>query len=302
MKNDLWCLCLLAAAVASAGCGASRATPSPSPRPTPARAAADEPQQPRQLEEFFVEGDSLSHEGYEVSKRSKVVRVEGPAPEDGVGVEVSYAVVKRGGRVLAKFDGVYSGFGNATSFGLFPFLGGGAKQLAVSQTVPRGGRHWVVDLSASGPRVIHDSSDFGTGREEFGVIDLDGDGVYEISQPLTAFYYTFEDMGVAETPLPEIVFKYDARAGRYLPANPLFRAYVLGGVEDDIRRLDPDGRPEYLSSRLGILLRYVYAGQEPEGWAFFEREYRRADRDEVKAKVKAELRRQPAYRFISRKF
>lgn len=211
-------------------------------------------------------------------------------------IEVSYAVLKKNGRRLAEFEGVYFGLGNATDFGLFSFLGGEGKQLTVAQTVPRTGRHWVVDLSSDG-RVIFDSRDYDVGREEFYVIDIEGDGVYEISLPVTAFYM-FAGMYMAETPLPEIIFKYDRKARKYFPANPAFAGYALRGIEDEIRQLTPAEETNYLSKRLDIVLRYIYAGRESEAWDFFDREYRWPDRAEMKVKIKAVLKDQAVYKYL----
>lgn len=278
----------------------------PRPAATTATAAGAEPNQrperrayPEQVDEFFTERDSLSYKGYQVERLTKSVRID-TGDGETMPAEGSYVVVKRGGRVRAKFDGVYYPAGNAAQFGLFPLLGGDEKQLIVSLTVPRGGRHWIATFSPEF-RVIYDSGRSGVGREELGVIDLDGDGAYEISQSVTDFYM-FENMTMAETPLPEIIFKYDERARGYVPANQLFPEYVLAGIEDEVRLLDRE-RPGYgyLSRRLDIALRYVYAGQEDEGWAFFDREYRRPDRAEMKAKIKEVLGRNPAYRYVRRR-
>jgi hypothetical protein len=157
---------------------------------------------PKQVNTVFVEGDNLSYGGYDVVKLQKKVKLE---QTYGL-TEVSYALLKRNGKVLARFDGIYFGLGNATDFGLFSFLDGKAKQLVVSQTIPRGGRHWVVDLSP-GFRVVYDSGKYQVGREDLGVLDIDKDGSYEILQEVTAFY-GFDHFSSAETPLPLVIFKY----------------------------------------------------------------------------------------------
>jgi hypothetical protein len=299
--KPLWYLWApLTLALASSSCGApanSQSAPVSEVQPTPGRTQPEE--YPEPIDNIFVDGDSLSYDGFEIVKLEKKVKYYYPpemkSPPDLL--DASYAVLKKNGRVVAKFDGVYHGMGNTTDFGLFPFLGGGAKQLAVSLTIPRGGRHWVVGLS-SAARVIFDSGDYGVGREEFSVIiDIDKDGVYEISLPLTEFYM-FESMNTAETPLPEIVFKYDGKARKYLPANPSFQSYVLRGIEDEVSRLRPGEGNSYISERLDILLRYIYAGKEEVGWDFFDREYRLPDKEQMKSKVKAVLRNEGAYKYI----
>jgi hypothetical protein len=106
-----------------------------SPSPTP------DQEYPKQLDDIFVDDDSLSYNGYNVIRRKKKVKLEYP-DEKGRTIsnliEVSFAIVQRKNRTLAKFEGVYFGAGNATDFGLFPLLGErGPKQLIVSQTIPR---------------------------------------------------------------------------------------------------------------------------------------------------------------------
>ena len=209
-------------------------------------------------------------------------------------LEVSYAALMKNNRRLLKFDGVYFWSGNETELGLFDLLGNGSQQFIVSQTVPRGGRHWVVSVSPQ-IRVLFDSWDYDVGREEFNVIDIDKNGVYEIVLPVTAFYDMQDKMYIGEIPLPEIIFKYDAKAGKYLPANHLFLDYALHGIDQDIAKLVTEDDRNYLSRRLAILLRYVYARKAAEGWDFFEREYQRPDKEEIKARIKLVLKRSPVY-------
>lgn len=278
----------------SLSCGASSAVSQqptiPTAQPSP---SSDKPEEsPEQINSVFVEQDTLSYGGYDVLKLKEKVRVE----ETSGLTEVSFAVLKRNGKVIAKFDGVYFGSGNATDFGLFSFLGGETKQLAVSQTVPRGGRHWVVDL-ASDARVIFDSGDYGVGREEFSVMDIDKDGAHEIFMPITEFYM-FENMSMAETPLPITIFKYDRKARKYFPANPAFQSYALRGIEDEVRQLNPNNESRYLSERLGIVLRYIYAGKEAEAWSFFDKEYGLPDKEVMKAKIKAVLKNEAVYKYL----
>lgn len=249
---------------------------------------------PLEIRSFFVKGETLSYMGYDIAKLNKKVKLKYTSGE----TEVSYAVLKKGNKVLAKFDGTYSGVGNATDFGLFSFFGREAKQLVVSQSVPRGGRYWVVNLSPEF-RVVYDSRAYRVGREDLGVLDIDKDGRYEILQEVTAFY-GFDNFNSAETPLPLVIFKYDDKAGQYLPANDQFQAYSLHDTERAISRLTSDENG-YLSSRLDIVLEYIYAGKEKEGLDLFERIYEHPDKDKTRARVMAVLRNDPVYRFIYRK-
>lgn len=253
---------------------------------------------PEQLDSIFVKNNSLSYNGFNVAKLKKKVLLKYPSEKNlnPESVEVSYAVLKRNGKEITNFDGVYFGAGNATDFGLFPFLGGAMKQLAVSQTTPRTGRHWVSDISLDG-RIIFDSSDWGVGGEDFSIIDIDKDGIYEISLPITEFYI-FEGMSMAETPLPEIIFKFDKKPRKYFPANPSFQEYTLKGVDDEIKQLDPNDDVTYLSKRLSIVLRFVYAGRETEAWSFFDKVYERPDKEKLRVKIESVLKNDKVYRYI----
>src|SRR5690606_10747380 len=127
-------------------------------------------------------------------------------------------------------------------------------------------------------------------------VDVNGDGVYEISMPLMGFDM-FENMSMAETPLPEIVFKYDSSAKEYLPANPQFSDYVLRSVNQEIERERNGDEIGNLGSRLGIVLKYLYVRKDREAWEFFDKEYTRDDKEEVKARIKDELRKERTYQF-----
>jgi hypothetical protein len=63
---------------------------------------------------------------------------------------------------MAQFDGSTIEPENAIDFGLFTLLGSKAEQLIISQTRPRTGRHWIVELAAN-PKVIFDSGDYEVG-------------------------------------------------------------------------------------------------------------------------------------------
>ena len=246
--------------------------------------------------DFFVKGDSLSYNDYEILKVKKWIKEEYLKEK----FLESCAVLKKKGRLLSTFEGIIQGGMAAIDFGLAPLLSPDSKQLVVSQTRPRGGRHWVVDLSDG--RVLFDSFKYEVGREDVWMADVEKDGVSEIILELPAFYM-FEAMSPSVTPLPGIIFRYDPKTRKYLPANPHF-GFGLEGIDKAIAGLDPTATPEsiggggYLSPRLDILLRYVFAGRKDEGWAFFDRHYSLPDRQEMKLKIKAVLGKEPVYRFI----
>jgi hypothetical protein len=249
----------------------------------------------KSFSDLFDKGDSISYLTYNINKLYKTVRL------DSLDVEVSYAVLKQEGKVVSTFDGVYFGAGNGTQFGLASLLGGTSEQLIVSQTIPRGGRHWLVDLGPT-PTTLFDSDDFQVGREEVFLFDFEQDGVMELGLELPAFYM-FEGMAPSVTPLPVIIFKYESSMNRYLPASHHYD-YGLENIHRNIAALDSRDDPQlaselsYLPPRLDILLRYVFAGKADEGWAFFDNGYTRPDLNSMKKKIKDVLNKQPVYQFI----
>lgn len=299
MKYLLLILCPLLLA-AFLGCNDSVNSQSASVSKAQSAASPTPDEYPQQLNDIFVSKDKLSYNGYDVLRLKKKVKYEylnesGETKSDRI--EVSYVAVKSGDRTLAKFEGLYFGLGNATDFGLFPLLGGDSKQLIVSQTIPRGGRHWVVSLSPEF-RVLFDSGDYGVGREEFNVIDVDKDGAYEILLPVTAFYAYSDVITTGNTPLPEILFKYDRATRKYLPANQMFQSYALRGIGQKIAALDSSNELLYRARVMDIVLQYVYAGRERDGWLFYDREYKLPDKEGLRRRMKATLKGQPVYRYM----
>jgi hypothetical protein len=252
--------------------------------------------------DIFTDDEELTYRGYTVRKRSKRVRLDVPPETEPIWGEGDYVVLERAGKVVANFDaGMYTPMGNATSFGLFPLLGGGEKQLIVSQDISRGGNQWIVSLSPRA-RVIYDGDEYKAGREgnDMGIVDLDRDGVYEITQPVTRFYgFMGWKLAPARTPLPTVIFKYDQKAQTYLPANALFRDYLLKDVAAARERLTgPDDHINHLADVLNIVLGYIFAGDEEGAWAFYEGAYNLPDKAEVKKEIEAELKDDPVYRFM----
>ena len=270
-------------------------------RPPLSQSAAPQPSsqpEPEQLIDIFLDEDKLLHQGYEIRRLKKKIEYEHPdqfGKQKSVWIDVSYTVVKKDGKLLAEFEGPHFGPGNYTNFGLFSFLGNRSQELIISTTVFRGGRHWVVSLDPEF-RVLFDSDEYGVGREEFYVVDVDKDGTYEISLPVTAFYEMQDKMYIGEIPLPEIVFKYDAQQKKYIPANASYSAYAMRGLDQELRKLNETDN--YLSRRLRILLRYIYAGREAEGWLFFDEAYRHADKEQMKSRIQSVLNNEPAYRYL----
>ena len=269
--------------------------PVPVPQTQPAAPAPPPPvsemQEPQYLSGFyadadvFFDDDVLYHNGY------KVMRDEEFADVDGRVIPVSYIVLKKNRRTAATFKGPYFPLGNDAKFGLFPFVGDKSEQLVVSLTVPRGGRHWVVSLQPKF-HILFDSGAWGVGQEDVFVVDIDKDRVYEICLPVTAFYELQDKLSMSEIPLPQVIFKYDPKQKKYLPANHLFPDYALRHVTSS--------ESVSLSPTLHTLFDYIYAGREKDGWMHFDERYRSPDKEEIKSRVNEVLKDEPVYQYLYR--
>ncbi len=233
----------------------------------------------KSADDFVTKDDRQSYGGYEIFKEKRNV------------------VLKKGNKTVATFPGMIDPH-SGIDFGLFSFLDNGRKQLIVSATEFRGGEQWIAELSPK-YREIFSTVKWGVGREgaDLGFIDFDKDGVYEISTG-DFWYYTFSDISMSETPVVHVIFAYDKQAGRYVPANHKFKKYSLKGLDEEIKSLPANEGYGYLGGRVDVLLSYVYAGQEKEGWAFFERSYQAKDKAVIKRIIKNTLKNSRVYRYI----
>jgi len=215
--------------------------------------------------------------------------------ESFLGIQEYISISKNGARPVifdAKIDHPQ---GNSADFEVVSLLGPGTLQLAISQTVGRGGAQWIVDLSAK-PRAIFDGVAWGVGREagDCEIEDLDGDGIFEISLPITDFYSFMDKMAVADVPLPMIAFKYDPHKRRYFPAN-----HILGTDQFQPREIPSYGNDLYFRSWvLDHMLELIYQGKRDQAWQYFNRTYNLDDKKEFERRVKDILRDQPIYKFI----
>jgi hypothetical protein len=158
------------------------------------------------LSDISVDAAELRYGPYVVRKGHRQVRM-GYASKGRhvVFADDEYAILRRQGKTIARFDGIHGPIGNNIEFGVSSLLGHGPKQLLVSQDIFRGGRQWVVSLGKR-PRVIYDGRKWLTGREgdDLSIVDLNGDGVYELVMPDCVFY-GFEGLFPAGTPLPRTI-------------------------------------------------------------------------------------------------
>lgn len=267
---------------------------SSAPVAKPAVVARVEATEHSKASDFVIEGEQFAVNGYEFIKLKKQVAFE-KIPEPAT---VSFAVLRQRGKVLATFDGMSHPLGTATEFALVPLLNGSDKELVISQTIPRGGRHWVIRFTPE-PNIVFDSGDFQLGGEDLFFSDLDQDGMAEIVLHTEAFG-GFEYLSMANSPHPEVILKFDPSTKRYRVSNKLFRNRYLHGIDKKQLHSNLTQRELYLADRLDIFLRYIYAGEEAQGWAFFDAAYQQNDDKALKAKIKARLANEPVYQMLNK--
>lgn len=271
--------------------------------PTETKPLCERPEQTVQAEDVIRSFDRLGHQDYLIETRYKLATLDvpreyGPPPKP---VQASYIVVSRKRTIVATFDAdIYSPVGNSTNAGFSSLLGKGPDQLIVSQDISKTGVQWVADFS-DGFRIIFDGPKFQVGREanDMTISDLDGDGVSEIVVPLTAFY-GFERwrLSTMETPLPDIIFKYDSIRKEYRPANPYFRECILKDNDAAAKSAREVEREIGLGRLMSIVLDYVFVGEEQRGWKLFEDMCQLPDKGKIKSDMQKVLKAHPVYRHI----
>jgi len=247
------------------------------------------------LDKLFTDETSLSIKGYVIEKV--------PGPQD----EQWSAVLKKDGQEIIRFE---NGFReNMTIFGLYPFVAGKDKQLVVEQF--SGGAHccwtdWIIELS-SPLNILYDSQKYQVG---YGIVveDLDKDGNSEFIQELLTFDY-FDRIPHVNSPLPAVVFGYDASSHQFVPSNPRFADYLLKDIgeaiqncEEFVSKVNPtgydDSTGEYLASVLQVVIPSLYAGKEAQAWSFFDQKYQLKDKEEIQAKIQAQLDKCTVYQYL----
>lgn len=250
------------------------------------------------LSEVLAGEDAISHAGYVVTKTAVTDK----------GEDYWVATVTRNGVPQGNFGAARVKW--MIDFGLFPVLGGDENQLVIQ--IFSGGAHCcysyrIIDLTPDF-RVIYDSDEYsGAVGYDLKPMDMEGDGILEFTQTIMTFDY-FDRLSHARSPLPTVVFKYDTKRHTYLPANNLFPGYVLDGIDDfkaEAEKLGAeapatatydDSSGEYLSAMLNVVLRYIYAGERRQAWAFYEMEYKAPDKAAMQTKLQQALDSDPVYR------
>jgi hypothetical protein len=257
------------------------------------------------MEKIAVKEDKLSYKGYDLIRLNKKAHYVNKEANINRTIDVSYAVLKKKGKTVAVIDKIQASVGNDTKFGTFPLLKDKEKQLIIEQTSNRWWEYWIADVSLNF-RLIYDSTKYRVGHD-LAALDINKDGTYELIQSLHTFWF-FDRLCGSCSPNIGIVFKYDERVGKYLPANQLFPQYALEGIEENIRAVQSfnsrtdftkfTDTGEYLGNVLNVVIPYLYAAKVKEAWSFYDAEYRLADKVEMQAKLKAQLNRCAVYQAI----
>lgn len=240
----------------------------------------------------YTTDGKLSYLQYEIVKATRKIG----SSEDLTGLE--YAVLRRNGRLVAKFDSSIDEL-SEVRFGLFSFLGDGAKQLVVEQTSNKFWHYWIVSFEPM-VRIIYDSGKYDV-VNELRTADIDGDGRLEIIQNLGTFWYF--NLDNVYSPRPPIVFKYQLSARKYAPASPKFSQPALKDIEQRIgktrevieRKVDRAYGLHVRSAVLDVVLRYLYAGKRDEAWAFYDQHYNVDDKESLRAELKDKLKQDALY-------
>lgn len=182
--------------------------------------------------------------------------------EDSPVAGIYDAVLTKNGRKVARFESVYHPLGNFMSFGLYPFLRSSEKQLFIVEESHRYDRELIINLYPK-YEVLFDAADFEVLRGYLRVIDMENDGEKEITLGKNCnlgFIYSN-----SEEPWVSIIFKYDAKARKYLPASHKYPEFTL--KSRDLQEFMEGGKKIF---SLKVFMAYIYAGKEAEAWKIFD--------------------------------
>lgn len=217
------------------------------------------------IDNLVSEKEFLDYRGYRISQFITQKKYD-----DSPTADIADAVLKKDGQQIIKFEGEYHPLGNQMQFGLFSLLKNSNKELLVHDNTNKFGRFWVVSFE-NDAKLIFDSDDWNGFREWINFVDLENDGIYEFSM---AQYNTlgFQSLASIETPLMSIIFKYDKKTNKYLPANHKYQERIKS-IEDE--QVSENNSNDKLEFRIVMenFLDYMYAGMETEAWAYFEKNY-----------------------------
>jgi hypothetical protein len=193
----------------------------------------------------------------------------------------------------------------------FPLLGGEKKQIVIEEFTGElfCCTYNYVLKADTGLDVLYSSTQYPVG---FGLSpeDLNNDGVYELVTTLTRFD-NFFNLPHEHSPATKVVFRYDAKLGRYVVGNREFPEVLVADAEHEKSYVDelqaerkggaaPTGewRSKYTGAVLNVALGYIYAGRQQDGWVYLVGKYDLDDREVLVANLRYYLLRCPIFRSI----
>lgn len=214
--------------------------------------------------------------------------------------ELTFATLERDGRILQRFDGVQHIVGNETRVS-FVDLSGVGPVLAVEQETYRDWRFWIV---ATSPRVrsLIDSRDWGVGHN-LRIEDIDGDGCVELVQS-SLHYWFFDRFNNVDSPFPQVIFHFDSKKKRFLPANRLYSTHVdlqIAKLKASVDKLEAraserEAHGSLLGAVVAVVLELCYAERASEAWAYFDQHYALPDAAERRGLLQRQIARDPVLR------
>ncbi|MBS1794987.1 MAG: hypothetical protein JSS81_14090 [Acidobacteria bacterium] len=198
--------------------------------------------------------------------------------------------IDRKGKAIFGFTTLTPDDYHSNLIGVSHLRGAKSKEIYVVALGPGGvccTNYWITDISNGTPRSIFRSEDFGRFRDPMEIFDADGDGVYELVQFDSAFRYFMDDCGSC-SPEPRAVFKYDERAGQYLPAKNLQQDFVkenfaetgkwlietnkkLESDKKQNKESDPGLWLDFHRTSLAYVVDLFYLGDERGAWKAFDK-------------------------------
>lgn len=253
--------------------------------------AADSAEEAHKWDEVLQDQDTLLYKGFLI-RRTEIPAKSGSS---AYGLEIS-----RNGNLYYRHSETVAQK-EFIEMGLAALLGDDNKQLIIQQFT--GGTHccwnsWVLDIGDS-VRILFRSKDYAELGYEMGFMDMNEDGVVEITQTILLFD-SFDRLDFSQSPFPTAYFEYSNARRRYELAKTLSSIFLAERIDEmtqnldnlkNTRRLHTDSNAtgDYFAHVLAVTLEYVYAGQLEKGWIFFDQWYTHADKSEMKRKIRTLL-------------
>lgn len=222
--------------------------------------------------------------------------------------------INKNGKTIFKFKTLYNEGYWANLTGVAQLLGENSKQIYVTASGTGGvccTNYWITDVSNGTPKDIFRSEDYGGFRNPMEIFDGDGDGIYELVQFDSAFRYFMDDCGSC-SPEPRAVFRYNEKAGKYLPAKNIQQDFVKESLLKTEKWLaetnekltiknDPGEAIDFNRTLLAHIVDLIYSGNETKAWKMFDYYYADySEKEKISAEIKKRLRQSKFYQALKK--